>query len=392
MNDTPRDLAPTDTFSLVRGGPFYRACLRIGLVKRDNSGAWRLPLFAFAVAFVPFAALALIEMLAHGRLPRLAHEVSVHARLALAIPAFCAAEPVVDVFTRRASARLFASGMVPHGETEIRRVEAWGVRLRDSRIAEIALAVLGFGLAQAILAGLGPFRDATQTVAASEWSAARLWYGYVGLPLFLFLAFRWLWRWVIWASLLARLSRLPLRLEPLHPDRAGGVGLVSEVSASFAPVVFGLSCVASGAWASRILYLDVPLTTFKADLALLVATFLLFTFGPLVVLAPHLTRARLRAREDVSRLSLQFLRAFRPHFIRPTPADDLLDTGSLEGLASLHEIADRVARMRGLPISRRAVLIVVGATLLPVLPLLLTTFSLMELATRVGHAMVGTLA
>ncbi len=44
----------------------------------------------------------------------------------------------------------------------------------------------------------------------------------------------WIWRQhgslhvIIWYVFLWRVSRLPLQLEPLHPDRAGGIGFVGD--------------------------------------------------------------------------------------------------------------------------------------------------------------------
>jgi hypothetical protein len=389
VNDTPRAPIGSEPFSLVRGGPTYRLWRRLGLLHHDRADAWRLPLAMLAVGWIPLLVIGGLEALARGEAPRLLSDISVHVRVAIAVPVFCLAETVVDFFTRRACVRLFASGFLPGREHEVARAAGRAARLRDSVLAEAVLLLLAFVGAEVILGGVGPWEDATQTLAASGGSIARLWYAWVGLPLFLFLASRWLWRWCAWTTLLVGIARLPLEPEPLHPDRAGGLGLLSEVSSSFATVTFGFSCVASATWATRVLEMNVPLATFKPDLAFLVVVACVFAFAPLVIFVPHLSRARLALRSDLARFSLQFSRAFRAHFIRPTAADDLLDTGSIESLASLHDLANHVAQMRVVPISKRSVLVVLLSTLVPVVPLLLTTFSVMELVERLTHSIVG---
>lgn len=389
MNDTPRDPIGSEPFSLVRGGPTHRAWCRLGLLRHARADTWRLPLAMLAVGWIPLLVIGGLEALARGHAPRLLGDISVHVRLAIAVPVFCLAETVVDLFTRRACARLFASGFLPGRESELSRATARAARLRDSVLAEAILLLLAFAGAELILGGIGPWEDATQTLAASDGSIARLWYAWVGFPLFLFLTGRWLWRWCVWTVLLVGIARLPLEPEPLHPDGVGGLGLLSEVSSSFATVVFGFSCVASATWATRVIGMNVPVASFKPDLAFLVVVACVFAFAPLVVFVPHLSRARLALRSDLGRFAFQFSRAFRGHFIRPTPADDLLETGSIESLASLHDLANHVARMRVVPISTRSVLVVLLSTLVPVVPLLLTTFSVMELVERLAHSIVG---
>jgi hypothetical protein len=61
--------------------------------------------------------------------------------------------------------------------------------------------------------------------------------------LFLCLVLRWFWRFLIWATLLWRASRLRLQLMPLHPDRCGGLGFLTLFPGIFCGLVFALSCL-----------------------------------------------------------------------------------------------------------------------------------------------------
>ena len=66
---------------------------------------------------------------------------------------------------------------------------------------------------------------------------------FVSNPLFLFLALRWFWWLVVWTALLYRISRLPLQLTPLHPDRAAGLGFLGPAQVSFGALAFGMGSI-----------------------------------------------------------------------------------------------------------------------------------------------------
>jgi hypothetical protein len=51
-----------------------------------------------------------------------------------------------------------------------------------------------------------------------------------------------LWRFLASTALLFRISRLPLQLAPLHPDRSAGLGFLAIYPSIFSGFVFALSC------------------------------------------------------------------------------------------------------------------------------------------------------
>jgi hypothetical protein len=114
------------------------------------------------------------------------------------------------------------------------------------------------------------------------------WYGYVSLPLFQFLLLRWYFRLFIWARLLWQVSRLDLRLEPLHPDRVGGLGFLTNTVYAFTPLSVAHGALLAGLIANRIFYLGATLLAFKLEIAVLVLFLLCIMLGPLLVFAPQL--------------------------------------------------------------------------------------------------------
>jgi hypothetical protein len=77
---------------------------------------------------------------------------------------------------------------------------------------------------------VGP--SGTERLTVAGW-----WYAFVSLSLFRFVLARWYFRLIVWYIFLWRVSRLPLRLNPLHPDRAGGLGFLGNSVRAFQPVL-----------------------------------------------------------------------------------------------------------------------------------------------------------
>ena len=59
----------------------------------------------------------------------------------------------------------------------------------------------------------------------------------MSLPLFQFLLVRWYFRLFIWGRFLWQVSRIQLALIPSHPDRCAGLGFLSTIHETFAPVL-----------------------------------------------------------------------------------------------------------------------------------------------------------
>src|SRR5690606_33618539 len=100
------------------------------------------------------------------------------------------------------------------------------LRLRNARGPELVLLSVALAVGIATLVGWVSPYGVVGAEATSRLSAARLWYGIVALPIFLFLLGRSLWHWAIWIQVLGGLARLGLTLVPGHPDLRGGIGFL----------------------------------------------------------------------------------------------------------------------------------------------------------------------
>jgi len=228
MTDSTQSKAPDD-FSLVLGGPLYQFYLRSRLA-RPPLGllAWRILVIA-AIVWLPLLVLALVAGQAVGgglKVPFL-QDIEVHVRYLLVLPLLITAELVVHKKIRPVVGQFFERGVIPPEErARFESAVASAMRLRNSVAAEVLLLVFVFTVGHCLWTGQLSASGATwyATVADSrrQFSPAGYWYGFVSIPIFQLLLFRWYFRLFIWARFLWQVSRLDLQLKPAHPDRAGG--------------------------------------------------------------------------------------------------------------------------------------------------------------------------
>jgi len=208
-----------------------------------------------------------------------------------------------------------------------------------------------------------------------------VWYGYVSLPIFQFLLMRWYFRIFIWMRFLWQVSRIDLSLIPTHPDRVGGLGFLSNTVFAFTPLAVAHGGLLAGFIANRIFYLGAALPQFKIEIAVLVVFVLCMVLGPLLLFAPQLAEAKRRGNREYGTLAERYVREFDTKWLRGgAPADEpLVGSGDIQSLADLANSFEVVRTMRIAPITKEAIVQLVVATLVPVVPLTLTMMPLEEL-------------
>ena len=149
---------------------------------------------------------------------------------------------------------------------------ASALRLRNSVPAELLLVALVYGVGVFIVWRVYTVLDTStwHTLPADgggRLSAAGMWYAYVSL-LFQFLLLRWYFRIFIWLRFLWQVSRIDLNLLPIHPDRVGGLGFLSNTAYAFVPLALAHGAVLAGQIANRIFHLGAELLSFKVEIAL----------------------------------------------------------------------------------------------------------------------------
>lgn len=385
-----RTAEPRDRFSLVAGGPLFQLLLRTRLARPGMELAHRRMLVIPAVAWLPLLVLTLWESTAtEGVVVPFLADVEAYARFLVALPMLLLAEQVVHGRLNRIIVLLRERNIVASGSRdELEQAIANAIRLRNSVTAEVLLALGVFvGSPVAWSHGLALHADTWYARVADgglELSGAGTWFVHVSAPVFQFMLLRWYYRLAIWWWFLSRVSRLPLELRPLHPDRAGGIGFLSDSIVVFAPVLVAQATVVSGIIFSRILTGAGTAMDYRGEVAVLIVFLVAQIITPLLFFSNELAVARLRTQRRFGLLASIYATDFdRKWLAAESPVGEtLLGSGDIQSLADLAGSYDVLREMRSVPFSMRALFQLAVTTSVPFLPLILTVVPFGELMRR----------
>ncbi|MBK6600986.1 MAG: hypothetical protein IPG28_05355 [Betaproteobacteria bacterium] len=379
-------------FSLVSGGPLYQLLRRTRLSDDELQFTSRRVLVVAMIAWLPLALLSVMEGNGwrSGETLGFLQDMEVHARMLVAIPLFMLAEvwahrqipPVIRTFVHDG---LVTDATRPSFEAAIDSA----IRLRNSVVAELLLVGFVYAVGVAVVWRTQFALDVNTWYAVVDGGLLRptmagRWFAWVSMPIFLFLFLRWCFRLFIWTRFLWQVARLDLDLEPTHPDGLAGLHFLVLSERAYRPVLFAMGSVLSGMMANRILYTGAALADFKLEIFAAVVLLLLTVLGPLLVFMPNLRNVRRRGITEYGSIGQRYAREFRRKWIGggQTTSEPLLGSGDIQSLADLHNAYEVVDKIPMFPFSWRNLTLPTVTVLLPVAPLLLTTFSVEELIDR----------
>ena len=376
-------------FSLVLGGPLFQI-LRRAHLSDDTLMLVRQRIIVISLfTWVPLLILSALEGQALGgraAVPFLL-DVDVHVRFLVTIPLFIVAELVVHQRMRFVVKQFLERHIIPESAmTRFNAAIASAFRLRNSVLAEVLLIAFVYVVGILIIWRQYTALDtatwyATPSAEGTKLSLSGVWYGYVSLPLFQFLLMRWYFRLVIWMRFLWQVSRIKLSLVPTHPDRVGGLGFLSNTVYAFVPLATAHGALLAGMLANRIFYMGAALPQFKIEISVVIIFLFCLVIGPLLVFAPQLAEVKRTGIREYGTLAERYVREFDGKWLRGgAPADEpFVGSGDIQSLADLGNSFEVVQGMRIAPVTREAILRLLLATLVPLVPLALTMMPLEEL-------------
>jgi hypothetical protein len=380
-------------FSLVMGGPLYQLLRRSHMTDDYLGLLWRRMAVIPMIAWLPLLLISLAtgQSLSSEIARPFLLDAEVHVRFLLVIPLLVAAELLVHLRLRPVVQQFLARELIPDAAiNQFNAAIESAMRLRNSVKAEIIMIAVVYTLGAVVWRQISLLDHATWYATPGPsgpvLSAAGWWYAYVSLPIFQFLVLRWYFRIVIWARFLWQVSRIKLRLLPTHADRLGGLSFVSGIFYAFGPLA-----AAHGAWlaailANRIFYHGATLPDFRMEIVLLVIFLQLLVLGPLLVFAPQLAQAKRDGLREYGMLVMKHHREFDEKWLRnpATATGPMLGTVDNSSLADLDASFDVIREMRGVPVTKDAILFLAGVTVAPLLPLALTMMSLEDLLRKLA--------
>jgi hypothetical protein len=376
-------------FSLVLGGPLFQLLRRAHLTD-DALLLQRRRIIVIALfAWLPLLLLSAAggELIGGSVAVPFLMDVDVHVKFLVALPLLVAAELVVHLRMRALIATFRERRLIPDGANDrLQAAVASAYRWRNSVSAEVLLIAIVYGVGVMIVWRHYASLDAATWYGTPSADGTRLtlaghWYAYVSLPVFQFLLCRWYFRILIWARLLWQVSRIPLNLLPTHPDRVGGLGFLAATTHAFIPLLAAHGTLLAGNLANQIFYAGATLTQYRLEILLLVIFMVLLVVGPLMVFAPQLAAARRTGLREYGTLAQGYVRDFDAKWVRGAGGSDeqLLGSGDVQSLADLGNSYAVIQDMRVVPVTQQAMVQLAVATVVPIVPLLLTLMPLEEL-------------
>lgn len=380
--DPAESIVSASPHAVVEGGPGAALLARLHRKKADGnlSGASNLiwsGIMLALISWVPLLVLSLVEGVAlNGPKIPFFHDIAAQVRSLIAIPLLIIAEIPVGSSTRTAAGRFLTTHLVREKDLDrFDEIFADTLRRRDSKIAEIVILLIVY-LGSFLVVFKAPFQ------AGSTWfrpesaglSLAGYWYVLIVIPVFQFLVYRWLYRLLLWFRCLRALAKLDLALVPTHPDRAGGLGFLSQSLPAFGVLLFAVSSVASATLANRILFDGEKLADYQYGFAVLIVVLMLFFASPLLVFTPKLLALKENGLHQYGELASSYNQAFQSKWLESAASRDerLLGTGDLQSQAALESSFQVVREIRPVPIELGDLMSMIVPGILPGLPLILT--------------------
>jgi hypothetical protein len=392
---------PPDTLSLTRGGPLFKVQTRLHLQPRgrDTVGV-RFPLAVIGLAWLPVMLLALPERFRTGTWDPMLLRSEVHVRLLCCLYLFLLGEGLLESRVRSVTRRILDCQILTEANLPLWRAAiARVLQRRDALLPELMILGAVYAVSFAAFLGVLPpgfLRWLAPTIheTGPHWNqatAAGWWYLLVSQPLFLFVFGRWLWRWLLWSTLLWRLAKLQPRADPGHADCAAGFGFLSEPLFAMRLFAFGSAFALTSVWVDEIALNKAKPAIFANDLVLIVVASLLIGLLPYLTFTRTLVEAKHEGVLAYSLLMRHYTERFDHRWLNKSPsAGQILGNEDFSGLADLGTSFSVVNDMRSLVPSNDEIKAHLLATLVPFLAIpLLFSASTADVIERVMLNLLG---
>jgi hypothetical protein len=366
----------------------------LGLV-RDGTNTTALGLVLGAFLWIVLLALALLEGLGHVLFS--IEAISAHVRLLVTIPLLFVCEAFIDprftAFVRGiVRSQVVPPIALPALRSEIARVARWKDAWLPEAVFLLATVLLGLALRnENVFDYLSGITGGSNPGAVSNTAWTSQWYWLVCTTVFRFLLLRWLWRLSLWSFFLWRVSRLGLRLIPIHPDRAGGLGFLQVVHTEFIPLVLAISAAQSASLARHIASGRMTFDSIYSFVAVTLLVDAALFLGPMLVFSRQLWKCQVKGLSDYSKFAERYVSEFDGKWLGANPAagEPLLGTADIQSLADLSNSVGIVRDMRIVPVSPSLLIYLAVAALLPLLPLLVLKYPIADLLAKFSSGLTG---
>ena len=356
--------------------------------------------------YVPQAVLAAIQGQLYGNPSAFINDFAAMIQYLVAVPLLIIADSVAGPLIDAAILHFMDSGLLSVKDSQGFAQETnKALRIIKSRYLDIAAVILGLIIPWTwiipSLTAVGQHPSIQSWKIISGYHGPRLSYAilYAGLiasPFFLYMHFRWIVKVAGWVWIIIRVSRRNLRINPCHPDKAGGLYFLSRVQSAFGIFIFTIGCEIATTVSYNIFINGSALFSFEN--ASMWVSFI--TLAPLVFMLPLIlfSKRLFWAKSDglflISRFSNTFSNAFSIRhldYISITSGERMnVDTkrdaglflddigGDVQSLADLQNSFDTLRAMKIIPFDFASLGKLMAAAAGPMLPIFFRSIPSLE--------------
>jgi len=369
------NLNPAGNFSLTKSGIFYKLLRRLNLAGTSNRDYAIRLLAICGTVWVPLLILSAFQGLAVGNKVEISFikDFANHVRFLVVIPILVFAERSVDYRLKELSNFFFTAGILNESDApQYYKIKQFIIRLSEPLLADLVIILI-------IIVNL-IIRWFNRPQESSYWllapgtnqgvSWAGLWYLFISMPVFQYLCIRWIWRWILWFIYFKKISNLPLKLNPAHSDRAGGLGFLGVPPGPFLQITLALSILFTTAIADKIFFFHDRLQQYYALLGGFAVIAVVLNVLPLLVFTRQLFIQRRRGIFQYSALIQKHHREFDQKWIYKKNQEPILGTSDPSSMIDINSSFESVMHMRIVPFDLRIMLSSLLAVILPMIILM----------------------
>lgn len=359
------------------GGPVHRILLKMKLENEPKSVFLRKILFFSLLTWLPLLIFNLISstVLNPGLKLSLLTDYVVWARFFIALPVLLIAERIIKLYVGNSLVHFLESGII--SDNNLAAYESLLLKLnkiRDSKVAETIILIIAYVVV------LSFWRITDKANLTSTWifsgngdiSTAGYWYYFVSAPVFQFFLYRMIFKFLLWAVFLFKVSRMELNLIPTDPDLSGGLRFLGVAQNFFCLIGMAQTCVVSAQIAEWITINNTQLTDYKIMIVANILVLSLLFLSPLLFFTKKLAAVKLKGILQYGVVAHKYVHAFDDRWVKGINPDNekLLGTGDIQSLADLFNSFQIVEKMRTIPFDMRQFVAIIIIIAVPFFPLI----------------------
>lgn len=377
-------------FTLLGGGPFHKA-----LIKLRVHNIKRAAVAALCMTWLPLVILTGMDgtLFSGTQLPFFA-DIAMQARVLVALPMLILMQFAIEARVKTVLIYMIET-LVKDDEREIilYKVLPRARKLISSGLTELILllgviistiSLVKGGVYSALKAGTTSWMISTDDT--SSLSTAGYWAVLISIPIFQFLFASWLWRYIVWMTLLFRLSKADLKVSPTHADGAAGLGIIMLAQKSFNLLFVVGGIIISGQFIVRLNKHPEYFQTIRNEAIGYILISIAFILLPLLFFSRKLSKVRNKGLRQLSVLGASLSAKFEHEWLNDSPIDTRLDENKsdpslLFDYAGMYEL---LQKLRVIPVTLNDIAGLAIALFIPFIPILFVHFSVGELLQKLG--------